>query len=132
MTYVGYPCTQYNYSSRTNQASLGSGLRFSEEMAGLRELSINAARIEGWRKTPSYEYWVQVNLAFLWTPVTHARTQDWQNLQESNPIQGFDVEHQILRLRNGRNVPDGEVALILKTICENVRSYDQVVEVSKT
>jgi len=50
-------------------------------------------------------------------------------LQESNPIQGFDLEHQILRLRNGRNVSDGEVALILKTICENVRSYDQVVEV---
>lgn len=112
MTCVGYPCSQYTYNNRTGQGSLGSGLRFSEEVAGLREVSINAARIEGWRKSPSYEYWVQ----------------DFQNLQETNPIQGFDLEHQILRLRNGKSVPDGEVALILKTLCENVRSYDQVVE----
>ena len=62
LTYVGYPCAQYLSNSRTGQSTLGSGIRFSDEVTGLRELSLNAARIDGWRKSPSYEYWVQVSV----------------------------------------------------------------------
>lgn len=43
---------------------------------------------------------------------------------------GFDLEHQITRLRKGKKLEEGEVALVLKTICEGVRTYDQVVEVT--
>ncbi|CCA78058.1 hypothetical protein PIIN_01734 [Serendipita indica DSM 11827] len=112
LTYVGYPCAQYTFNNRTGQSTLGSGIRFADEFTGLRELSLNAARIEGWRKSPSYEYWVQ----------------DFQKEQENNPIQGFDLEHQVVRLRNGKNVPEGEVALILETMCKSIKNYDQVVE----
>lgn len=38
--------------------------------------------------------------------------------------------HQVLRLRNGRNVSDEEIRLILRAFTEKVRTYDQVVEVS--
>lgn len=44
-------------------------------------------------------------------------------------IQGFDVSHQLWRLRHGRNLPDAEVELIMRTIVESVESYEQVVEV---
>ena len=38
--------------------------------------------------------------------------------------------HQVLRLRNGQNVPDEEIRLILRAFIEKVTNYDQVVEVS--
>ena len=38
--------------------------------------------------------------------------------------------HQVLRLRNGKDVPDEEIRLILRAFIEKVSSYDQVVEVS--
>ena len=38
--------------------------------------------------------------------------------------------HQVLRLRNGTNVPDEEIRLILRAFIEKVSTYDQVVEVS--
>lgn len=132
-TEVGYPSTPYAIDSRTGRGTLGSGIRFSDEVNGLRELNANAARIEGWRKSVSYEYWIQVSRRVLQrvceTNSYFNYFKDFQNEVDNNPIRGFDLEHQILRLRNGRNVPDNEVAMIIKTICETVKSYDQVVEV---
>lgn len=112
-TSIGHPCTQFNLNARTGVATLGSGIRFSNDITGLRELSSNGSRIEGWRKSASYEYWVQ----------------DFQSELDNSQIKGFDLDHQVLRLRNGRSISDSEVGLILKTICENVQNYDQVVEV---
>jgi hypothetical protein len=130
-TEVGYPSMPYAVDSRTGKGTLGSGIRFSDEVNGLRELNTNAARIEGWRKGASYEYWVHVRNGYIayYCPANDS-IQDFQNEVENNPIRGFDLEHQILRLRNGKGVPEGEVALIIKTICENVKTYDQVVEVT--
>jgi hypothetical protein len=61
MTHIGYVCTQYAVNPQTKQASLGSGIRFSDEVTGLRELSANGARIEGWRMSASYNYWKDVS-----------------------------------------------------------------------
>jgi len=79
---------------------------------GMREIGANAGRIEGWRKSVSYEYWAT----------------DFHLETEASPIQGFDVIHQVLRLRNGKNVPDEEIRLILRAFIEKVSTYDQVVE----
>jgi hypothetical protein len=47
----------------------------------------------------------------------------------SSALQEFDLAHQLWRLRHGRNLPDVEVELILRTIADNIRSYDTAVEV---
>ena len=48
----------------------------------------------------------------------------------TNPIQGFDLPHQLSRLRFAKSMSDGEAELIFRTISENLHSYDQVTEVS--
>lgn len=55
--------------------------------------------------------------------------QDFQKYRVTDAIQGFDLVHQLSRLRLGKNLPDAEVELIVRTLSENVGSYEQVVEV---
>ena len=49
-------------SKKAKSQELGSGHTFANDGARRSELSSNAARIEGWRGTRSYEYWKQVSL----------------------------------------------------------------------
>lgn len=48
---------------------------------------------------------------------------------ENKAIQGYDLLHQLWRMRNAKNMPDAEVDLILRTLVETVQTYEQVVEV---
>lgn len=57
--------------------------------------------------------------------------QDFQKLRATDGIRGFDLLHQLSRIRLVKNLPDSEVELIVRTIAENVRSYEQVVEVCR-
>lgn len=47
----------------------------------------------------------------------------------TRPIQGFDLSHQLFRLKSGKNMSDAEAELIMRTFVEAVQTYDQVVEV---
>lgn len=58
-TEIGYPTIAYS-ESPTGGPQLGSGLVFSDEAAGARELAANASRIEAWRRTESYQRWKHV------------------------------------------------------------------------
>jgi hypothetical protein len=65
-----YGTTQLSFTSAAFSPGpppqLGSGMLFSDDAAGVRELSANASRIEGWRKTNTYQYCLQVsNIPFL-------------------------------------------------------------------
>jgi hypothetical protein len=55
--------------------------------------------------------------------------KDFQKSLLTDAIQGVDVYHQLSRLRHGKNLPDAEVELMMRTFAENLQSYDQVVEV---
>jgi len=92
--------------------SLGSGMMFSDETSVSRELAWNASRIDGWRLTKSYEHW----------------QQDFQTWLEVRPIKKMDVQHQISRLRYAKTLPDSEMDLIMHTMYEDVRTYQQIVE----
>lgn len=48
----------------------------------------------------------------------------------TDPIQGFDVVHQLWRLRHAKRISDGEAELIMRTIASNLQTYDQVTQVS--
>jgi len=61
------------------------------------------------------------------TPVS--RPKDFQKSLATDAIQGVDIYHQLSRLRHGKNVPDAEVELMMRTFAENLQNYDQVVEV---
>ena len=52
---IGRPCQPFEISPKTRETRLGSGIRFSDEIIGMREIGANAGRIEGWRKSASYE-----------------------------------------------------------------------------
>ncbi|KAJ6594580.1 stabilization of polarity axis-domain-containing protein [Mycena capillaripes] len=109
-TKFGYP--SYAFDSRLPNPRLGSGIVFNDDSAGRKELAANSQRIEAWRKTNSYEY----------------ICADFRNAQLMDAIQGFDVSHQLFRLRNAKAMSDGEVSTIMRTLAENVKTYDQVVE----
>ncbi|KAI0078370.1 spindle pole body interacting protein [Panus rudis PR-1116 ss-1] len=107
-TTIGYPSVSYS----EHPPRLGSGLCFADEIAGARELSANASRIEAFRKTEAYTLC----------------QADMQKALKTNPIQGFDLSHQLWRFRHARRMADGEVELIMRTLAENVRTYEQVTE----
>lgn len=109
-TRLGWPTT--SYSERGDRPRLGSGLAFSDDFAGVRELQANASRIEGWKQTRMCKYW----------------DVDFQRSLTTDAIQGVDIYHQLSRLRHGKNIPDGEVELMMRTFAENLQNYDQVVE----
>lgn len=46
-----------------------------------------------------------------------------------NPIKGFDMTHQLYRTRHAKRLSDQEIYAIMRTLVDNVKSYDQVVEV---
>lgn len=105
--------TKLGYGSAPfSDGSLGSGIVFPDEGAAFKELTANASRIEGWRRNKSYQYCVQ----------------DFKKYRATAAIQGFDVSHQLLRLRLVKNLPDAEVELIVRSIADNLRTYEQIVE----
>ncbi|KAJ7162232.1 stabilization of polarity axis-domain-containing protein [Mycena filopes] len=109
-TRFGYPSLAFD--TRAPNPRLGSGIVFNDDGAGRKELAANTHRIEAWRKTNSYEY----------------ICVDFRNAQLLDAIQGFDVTHQLFRLRHAKTMSDGEVSAIMRTLADNVKTYDQVVE----
>lgn len=57
-TKIGYPTASFDPYSQ----QLGGGLIFPDDVSASRELSQNAYRIEGWRRTKMYEYYLGVSL----------------------------------------------------------------------
>lgn len=39
--------------------------------------------------------------------------------------------HQLIRLRHGKALSDAETALIMRTLADNVKTYEQVIEVGR-
>ncbi|GAA5997729.1 AFI1/MesA family protein [Rhodotorula paludigena] len=104
-TSIGFP------SAPCAHGSLGSGIVFGDEGAGQREVLGNAARIEAWMRTKSYKVYQQTFR---------------QSLHDS-PVRGFDLTHQIMRLRLSRQLPPAETRLIFQTLAQSVRTDEQVV-----
>ncbi|KAF5355050.1 hypothetical protein D9756_005243 [Leucocoprinus leucothites] len=110
-TNFGYPSIPF--SEVPGQAlQLGSGIAFVDDATCSRELAANAHRIEAWRKTSSYQYCVA----------------DHEKFAASSAIRGFDVLHQLSRVRHGKNLADTEALAIMRTLADNVKTYEQVVE----
>ncbi|KAI0064359.1 spindle pole body interacting protein [Artomyces pyxidatus] len=110
-TTIGFPSATF-IEGPGDHSHLGSGIVFLDEAAGSRELAANASRIEGWRRTATY----------------HGYQEQFKRSLSVNAIQGFDVVHQLWRLRHVKNMQDAEVELIMRTFVETVQAYDQVVE----
>ncbi|KAI5121699.1 hypothetical protein M0805_002092 [Coniferiporia weirii] len=110
-TKIGYPSLSFSVAV-DGYTQLGSGIIFPDDMSASKEIAVNLNRIEGWRKTELYEYYAS----------------DFQTALISKPIQGFDLYHQLVRLKIAKNMHDQEVELIMRTLAENVQTYDQVVE----
>ena len=60
-----YGSTKIGYRSATftengGFSTLGSGMIFPDESVALKEITLNANRIEGWRRTKMYEYYAEV------------------------------------------------------------------------
>ncbi|KAK6996988.1 protein mesa [Favolaschia claudopus] len=109
-TKFGYPSSVFNNNAPNSR--LGSGIVFNDEQAGRKELTANSHRFEAWRKTNSYEY----------------ICADFRNAQLMDAIQGFDVTHQLFRMRNAKHMSDGEVTAITRTLAESIKTYEQAVE----
>jgi hypothetical protein len=132
-TKIGYRTASFIPEGPSCPAQLGSGIFFGDESTVARELAINASRIEAWRRTTSYHYCALVRTHHLIS--CHSSflnlQQDFQRAQATNSFKGFDVLHQLFRLRYAKNISDDEVEVIMRTIAENVQTYDQVIEVNR-
>ncbi|WWC62606.1 uncharacterized protein I303_105203 [Kwoniella dejecticola CBS 10117] len=107
-TKIGYPSISFRDQHPT---VLGSGVVFADEQGKQREMWANAHRVEAWRKTRSYKLFAK----------------DWQSRLKRRSI-GFDVQHQIARLRLAKNMSDAEAEAIFLALNNGIRNYDQVIE----
>ncbi|KAF5380434.1 hypothetical protein D9615_004661 [Tricholomella constricta] len=110
-TKIGFPSAVFT-ELPGRHPQLGGGIAFNDEATCMRELTANAQRIEAWRKTNSYQYCVA----------------DFMKFQANNAIKGFDVLHQLFRLRHAKTMSDSEVSAIMRTFADSVKTYEQVVE----
>lgn len=110
-TKFGFPSAPFT-ETPGHPPQLGSGLSFNDETSCWKELVANGHRIEAWRKTNSYQYLVA----------------DYMKAQSSCAIRGFDLMHQLMRFRYAKNMSDSEALAIMRTLVNNVKSYDQAVE----
>jgi hypothetical protein len=102
-----------SFADGTGDSShLGSGIDFLDDVAGSREVLANASRIEGWRRTAMHRM----------------RQEDFKHSLADSAIRGFDVNHQLWRLRNVKHMQDAEAELIMRTMVDAVQTYDQVAE----
>lgn len=76
-------------------------------------------------------FYLVVNF-FLLVPFIFTSLQDYAKHQGNTAIKGFDVLHQLFRLRYTKNMHDSEALAIMRSLAEGVKGYDQVVEVSFT
>jgi len=111
-TKIAYPTLYFIEAGQDHSVQLGSGMFFNDEASCLRELNVNANRIQAWRTTNSYRHCVT----------------DFSRQQASCAIKDLDVLYQVLRLKNSRNLPDAEVSAITRALADNVKTYEQVVE----
>lgn len=128
-TTFGYPSATFT-EIPGRPPKLGSGIAFSDETSYLRELVANSHRIEAWRRTNSYKYLVMVRFIYSnikWLPLTVI--QDYAKYHGNTSIKGFDVLHQLFRLRYTKNMLDSEALAIMRSLADGVKAYDQVVEV---
>jgi hypothetical protein len=51
-------------------------------------------------------------------------------MQTSTAIRGLDVLHQLIRLKHTKSMSDSEISTIMRTLADNTKSYEQVVEVT--
>ncbi|KAI9629491.1 hypothetical protein KEM48_012960 [Puccinia striiformis f. sp. tritici PST-130] len=91
---------------------LGSGAVFvDDEIAYKKEIGLYSSRIEGWRETDSYQI---LKKKFEVGGETHF---------------GFDISHQISRLRMSRKMTEIEVETIYEVLVNTIETEEQIVEV---
>ncbi|KAI0760198.1 spindle pole body interacting protein [Fomes fomentarius] len=110
-TSIGYPSSAY-FERPGEKPRLGSGAFFTDDSALAKELALNMGRIEAWRRTECYKLF----------------QADWKQQVATKPIQGFDLGHQLSRLRYAKSISDGEAESIYRVLAENLNTYDQVTE----
>ncbi|KAH8996382.1 spindle pole body interacting protein [Lactarius akahatsu] len=110
-TTIGFPGGSFTEGPGVT-SHLGSGIVFLDDAAGSREVLANASRIEGWRRTAMHRMC----------------QEDFKHSLAGSAIRGFDVSHQLWRLRNVKHMQDAEVELIMRTMVDAVETYDQVTE----
>ena len=94
---------------------LGSGIVSKDRELELREVQASALRIETFRGTESYRLY----------------RNDEAIRERNRAITGFDLHHQLGRLRRARKMTASECELIFSTIARSVRSSEQIIEVRK-
>lgn len=58
-TTIGFPGVPFS-EGPGDTSVLGSGIVFLDDVAGSREVTTNASRIEGWRRTPMHRMFQEV------------------------------------------------------------------------
>ncbi|KZT60916.1 spindle pole body interacting protein [Calocera cornea HHB12733] len=107
-THIGQRSVNYGHGE------LGGGVGVLDDLSRAREFTpLCQQRIEAWRRTRSYQYFVG----------------DYRTFQQNRNIRGYDLVYQIQRLRTGKHVTDPEVDAIMRTLRDSTQTYEQVTEI---
>ncbi|KAG0166931.1 hypothetical protein DFQ28_003399 [Apophysomyces sp. BC1034] len=91
---------------------LGCGVVFPDESFKQRELTINASRIEGWRRTISYKY-CQKDIS-IWL--------------QNTTLGSLDVYGQMAKLKRLRNLPEADVMVMYEAFLNDIVTDTQIIE----
>lgn len=91
---------------------LGSGIMCADRDAETRHIMANAMRVEGWRATNAFSI----------------LRQEHSLLRRSQAILGFDLGHQLARLRRASKLNPNESELLFIRIARGIKTPDQITE----
>ncbi|ORX87658.1 spindle pole body interacting protein [Anaeromyces robustus] len=106
--------TKIGYSHETihDKYKIGVGAYFPDDLSKHREIAYNINRIEGWRKTRSYELYVK----------------DFHKNMLRRSVRCVDIRRQALALRNEVSISDEQLSGIMTALAENISTDEQVLE----
>ncbi|PWN32171.1 spindle pole body interacting protein [Meira miltonrushii] len=91
---------------------LGSGALYADRETELKDIQVNASRIEGWRNTNAYSQLLADVIA----------------QSHFGSLVTFDLGHQIARLRRAKKMNTSEYELVFTSLARNIRTQDQIIE----
>jgi len=109
-----YGRTKIYYTSENikDKYKIGVGPYFTDEISKRREIIYNINRIEGWRKTKSYELY----------------TKDFHKNLLRQSVRCVDLRRQATVLRNETSISPERLNAIMKALSENITTDEQVLE----
>lgn len=116
-TSIDWPSSPFTAPNKLGSGLVVAGSPNADDFR--RELLANGGRIEGWRRTKAYEQYKQEWMS----------AQGQERTRGRSAVKGWDLPHQISKLRVAKKLGDDEVQAIFDRLVDGIKTDEQVIEV---